>query len=87
MRVTGTNELYGIINASPNSTKARDLKAWLSIVSGASWKGPQDVQSSFPNATTADSVHWNFPLLSSGGSIDAVVGFRGNGQVIIGKVS
>lgn len=87
MRVTGTNLIQGVINVSPNSPKARELRAWLSIVRGANWLGPGDVVASFANATSRDNVHWNFPLRASGGSIDAIVGFRGSGQVIVQQVN
>ena len=87
LRVTGTNIVQGVINANPKSTKANDLRTWLGIVRGAGWKGPKDGWASFPNATTADNVNWNFPLIKSGGSVDAVVGFRGHGQVIIEQVN
>ena len=62
MRVTGTNLIQGAINVSPNSPKARELRAWLSIVRSASWLGPGDVIASFTNATSQDNIHWNFPL-------------------------
>lgn len=87
MRVTGTNLIQGVINVSPNSSKARELRAWLSIVRSASWLGPGDVIASFANASSQDHIHWNFPLRASGSSIDAIVGFKGNGQLIVQQVN
>lgn len=79
--------IQGAINVSPNSPKARELRAWLSIVRSASWLGPGDVIASFTNATSQDNIHWNFPLQASGGSIEAIVGFKGSGQLIVQQVN
>ena len=86
MRVTKTTLIEEAIDASPKSTKARDLKAWLDVVRSSRWAGPADVRKDFPRATNANNPIWLFPLSPSGVTVEALVGFKGEGQLVIKQV-
>ena len=86
MRVTGTDHIEAVIRAQPGSKKARDLRAWLTFVRSATWFGPADLKKSFPGAISMNGRLWTFPLLAAGGAVEAIVGFRGQGQVVIKRV-
>lgn len=86
MRVTRTTILEEAINASPMSAKARDLKAWLGMARRVRWAGPADILKDFPNANSSDNIIWLFPLRGSGATVEAQIGFRGSGQIVIRQV-
>lgn len=85
MRLVGRQVVQKKIDASPQSVRARDLRAWLGIVENCKWLGPADVQADFPGASSNSSM-WLFPLQPSGVSVKALVGFRADGQVVIKEV-
>ena len=87
MRITGKNILQAAINKSPQSIMARDLKAWLAIATQSNWVGPADVQSAFSQARSLGGGKMReFPMSASVVTITAIIGFKGNGSIVVKKV-
>ena len=85
MRLVGRQLVQKEIAVSPNSQRASDLRAWLSIVENSKWLGATDLVADHPGAFSAGNM-WTFPLQKSRGFVKALVGFRGSGQVIVKEV-
>ena len=86
MRISGRKLLNDAIAAAPRSQKALDIRAWLQILENSRWAGTADLMKTFPNAVAKGNSKWLFPLVRSGATITAIVGFRGAGQIVIRQV-